>query len=182
MKKVKDKKMDLKEQVKSSRELLNSIYKDKLKSKVVQFLILAAQKKGGKIKVTNFLLAINGFDLKAKDALEENELDLMFFGSVNKTKNLFLLDENINKDISRFIDYDKPIITNLILIYIILGLVGLVILCVGVFLLPIVLVLSIQVILIMAIYKKNLREPLLYVFALITIVFLLSQHLRVEIF
>jgi|SRR5690554_276878 len=164
--------------IKSSYDSIDAHYQEKLETQFVHFLVLAARKKAGKIKVTNFLLAINGFDLKAKDALEENKYDLIFFGTLKK--NIFILNKNI--DSIHIKDFGKPIITNLIPAYIFLSLVGIIFLCIGIFLLPIVLVLSIPVILFMAIYKENLRKPLLYIFALITFIIFLLQYLKIEIF
>ncbi|RFC53187.1 hypothetical protein [Brumimicrobium aurantiacum] len=164
--------------IKSSHDSIDADYQEKLESKFVHFLVLAAKKKGGTIKVTNFLLAINGFDIKANEALEENKFDLIFFGTLEN--NIFILKENNNS--IHIKEYNKPIITNLIPIYILLGLLGLVVLCIGIFLLPIVLVLSIPVILFMAIFKENLKKPLLYIFALLGIVIAVLRYLKIEIF
>lgn len=124
--------------------------------------------------------ASDKFEERRKELIEEGKEKYLEMKEFYNMKNIFILNKNI--DSIHIKDFGKPIITNLIPAYIFLSLVGIIFLCIGIFLLPIVLVLSIPVILFMAIYKENLRKPLLYIFALITFIIFLLQYLKIEIF
>lgn len=157
-------------------------YKEHLNSEVVQFIVLAALKKGGKIKVSNILMAVNGFNYTTKEVLENHKLDLIFFGSIDESKNTFQLNKSDKNDFLSYIDYDKPVVTNLNFVYLFIGLAILVFIVVAVFLIPIALVISVPVILIMAIFKKNLRGPLLYIFTLIGLVIATLTYMKIDLF
>src|SRR5690554_6057578 len=96
---------------------LRSYYNSHLQSELVQFLILAATKNGGKIKITNLLLSVNGFTLTTKEAIEKHKLDLIFFGSVDEAKSSFILNKTQSIELLDIIDYDKPIVSNLTVLY-----------------------------------------------------------------
>ncbi len=157
---------------------LKETYNNILTDDVIKFIFKAALKKGNKrITLTKFLFSINGIQCSI-DKLNENIYfksfckDSDYMTLIKESKNKITLElTSSGESLAEVLDYEKTIILNTFLIKSILTLIIMLVIGIGITILPFLLIIAIPVLLIAAFFNKNLRESILYIVAVLALIY-----------